>query len=99
MTKEQYIRVIERVINSPRNDYQKIIMLQQGFELYVAESKDIKDDVIKNLYTLFDAAFEENMNGRGTDITRMVTTFVPDAIQNLQAYEDMFKNLSNKVNV
>ncbi len=87
MTKEQYIRVIERVINSPRNDYQKIIMLQQGFELYVAESKDIKDDVIKNLYTLFDAAFEENMNGRGTDITRMVTTFVPDAIQNLQAYE------------
>ena len=46
------------------------------------------DDVIKNLYTLFDAAWEENMNGRGTDITRMVTTFVPDAIQNLQAYED-----------
>jgi hypothetical protein len=50
------------------------------------------NDVIKNLYILFDAAFEENMNGRGTDITRMVTTFVPDAIQNLQAYEDMFKN-------
>lgn len=47
------------------------------------------NDVIKNLYTLFDAAFEENMNGRGTDITRMVTTFVPDAIQNLQAYEDL----------
>lgn len=47
------------------------------------------DEVIKNLYTLFDAAFEENMNGRGTDITRMVTTFVPDAIQNLQAYEAM----------
>lgn len=38
MTKEQYIRVIERVINSPRNDYQKIIMLQQGFELYVEEN-------------------------------------------------------------
>ena len=49
------------------------------------------NDLIKNLYTLFDAAFEENMNGRGTDITRMVTTFVPDAIQNLQAYEAMFK--------
>ena len=48
------------------------------------------DEVIKNLYTLFDAAFEENMHGRGTDITRMVTTFVPDAIQNLQAYESMF---------
>ena len=49
------------------------------------------NDVIKNLYTLFDAAWEENMNGRGTDITRMVTTFVPDAIQNLQAFQDMFK--------
>jgi hypothetical protein len=47
------------------------------------------NDVIKNLYTLFDAAFEENMNGCGTDITRMVTTFVPDAIQNLQVYEDL----------
>ena len=49
------------------------------------------DEVIKNLYTLFDAAFEENMNGNGTDITRMVTTFVPDAIQNLQAFIEMFK--------
>lgn len=48
------------------------------------------NDVIKNLYTLFDAAWEENMNGRGNDITTMVTTFVPDAIQNLQAYESMF---------
>ena len=46
------------------------------------------DDVIKNLYKLFDAAWEENMNGRGTDITRMVTTFVPDAIQDLQAYKN-----------
>ncbi len=55
----------------------------------------IMDDVIKNLYTLFDAAFEENMNGCGTDITRMVTTFVPDAIQNLQAYEAIVKNLTN----
>ena len=51
------------------------------------------DDVIKNLYKLFDAAFEENMHGRGTDITRMVTTFVPDAIQNLQAYEAKIEDL------
>lgn len=50
------------------------------------------NDVIENLYTLFDAAWEENMNGCGTDITRMVTTFVPDAIQNLQAYEYMLNN-------
>ena len=52
----------------------------------------IMNEVLKNLYALFDAAWEENMNGRGTDITRMVTTFVPDAIQDLQAYEEMFRN-------
>jgi hypothetical protein len=46
------------------------------------------DDVIKNLYIIFDAAWEENMNGRGTDITRMVTTFIPSAIQNLQVYKE-----------
>lgn len=51
------------------------------------------DNVIINLYELFDAAYEENMHGRGTDITRMVTTFVPAAIQDLQAYRDMFKNI------
>lgn len=48
------------------------------------------NETINNLYALFDAAWEENMNGRGTDITRMVTTFVPDAIQNLQAFIEMF---------
>lgn len=57
------------------------------------------DEVLKNLYTLFDAAWEENMNGRGTDITRMVTTFVPDAIQNLQAYEEIVRNLTNEVSL
>ena len=45
--------------------------------------------IIENLYTLFDAAWEENMNGRGTDITRMVTTFVSAAIQELQVFRDM----------
>lgn len=57
----------------------------------------IMDNVIKNLYTLFDAAFEENMNGRGTDITRMVTTFVPDAIQNLQAFQDKVDDLEMQI--
>ena len=46
------------------------------------------DETIKNLYMLFDTAYHENMNGCGTDITRMVTTFVLDAIQDLQACED-----------
>lgn len=56
------------------------------------EKVTIMNNIIKNLYKLFDAAWEENMSGRGTDITRMVTTFIPDAIQDLQAYEDKEKN-------
>lgn len=53
------------------------------------------NEIIKNLDKLFNVAWEENMNGRGTDITRMVTTFVPDIIQDLQAYKDMFKNVKD----
>lgn len=37
MTKDQYLKVIKSVIESPRNDLQKIIVLQQGFELFVEE--------------------------------------------------------------
>lgn len=40
MTKEQYTRLIESVVKSPRNDLQKIAMLQQGFELYSAEQEE-----------------------------------------------------------
>lgn len=39
MTKEQYIKVIERIIKSPRNDSQKIIMLKYSFETYVEDNK------------------------------------------------------------
>ena len=38
MTKEQYEKLIESIIKSPRNDLQKIGMLKQGFELYVEEN-------------------------------------------------------------
>ena len=44
MTKEQYLKVIERIVNSPRNDAQKIIMLKQGFELYVEENMTTKEN-------------------------------------------------------
>lgn len=40
MTKEQYTRLIEAVIKSPRNDLQKINMLKQSFEFYVEENSD-----------------------------------------------------------
>lgn len=40
MTKEQYMRLIKSVIESPRNNLQKINMLEQGFKLYVAEYEE-----------------------------------------------------------
>ena len=44
MTKEQYIRLIKSVIESPRNNIQKINMLEQGFKLYVAEFEEKVDN-------------------------------------------------------
>lgn len=38
MTKEQYLKVVERVIDSPRNDKLKITRLKNAFEQYVAET-------------------------------------------------------------
>ena len=40
MTKEQYLKVIERVIDSPRNDKLKITRLKNAFEQYVAETNE-----------------------------------------------------------
>lgn len=40
MTKNQYIKVIEQVINSPRSNSQKISRLQEAFELYNREIID-----------------------------------------------------------
>lgn len=37
MTKQDYLKVIERIINSPRNDLQKITMLKYSFETYVED--------------------------------------------------------------
>lgn len=48
MTKEQYIKVIESIIKSPRNDLQKITMLKYSFETYVADNKTaVKEDVLE----------------------------------------------------
>lgn len=51
------------------------------------------NELINNLYALFDAAYEQNMNNKGTDITRMITTFIPSAIQDLQALRDGYDYL------
>lgn len=42
MNKEQYLRTIGAVVNSPRNNLQKIGMLQYSFKLYVAEHVEDK---------------------------------------------------------
>lgn len=39
MTKKQYLKVIESIVKSPRNDLQKIAMLKYSFEAYVDDSK------------------------------------------------------------
>lgn len=49
MTKEQYIKVIESIIKSPRNDLQKIIMLKYSFETYVEDSEEEKINRIKDV--------------------------------------------------
>ena len=52
MNKEQYLKVIERIINSPRNDAQKITMLKYSFETFVEDvvkESDKKDEIIEFL--------------------------------------------------
>lgn len=39
MTKKQYLKVIESIVKSPRNDLQKIAMLKYSFEAYVDDNK------------------------------------------------------------
>lgn len=46
------------------------------------------NETIKNLYSLFDKAWDINNSNKGTDLSRMVTTYVPDAIQDLQFFVD-----------
>lgn len=40
MTKKQYLKVIESIIKSPRNDLQKIAMLKYSFETYVEDNEE-----------------------------------------------------------
>ena len=48
MTKKQYLKVIERIIESPRNDLQKITMLKYSFETYVEDNRTtVKEDVLE----------------------------------------------------
>lgn len=65
MTKEQYLKVIETIINSHRNDTQKITMLKYSFETYVEDTvkeSDKKDEIIE---FLLDVLEQEHLGLRG----------------------------------
>ena len=48
MTKEQYLKVIARIIKSPRNYLQKITMLKYSFETYVEDNRTtVKEDILE----------------------------------------------------
>lgn len=64
MTKEQYLKTIETIINSHRNDIQKITMLKYSFETYVEDASiesKIKDKIIESL---LDALEQEHIGLR-----------------------------------
>ena len=64
MTKEQYLKTIETVIKSPRNDTQKITMLKYSFETYVEDvvkESNKKDEIIE---FLFDVLEQEHLGLR-----------------------------------
>ena len=48
MTKSQYLKVIESIVKSSRNDSQKIIMLKYSFETYVEDSEE-KIERVRNV--------------------------------------------------
>ena len=54
MTKEQYLKVIESIIKSSRNDLQKITMLKYSFETYIEDSNVEKINQIKEILVELD---------------------------------------------
>ena len=48
MTKSQYLKVIESIVKSSRNDSQKITMLKYSFETYVEDSEE-KIERVRNV--------------------------------------------------
>lgn len=75
MTEEQYLKTIETIINSPRNDTQKITMLKYSFENYVeGTTKDHqnKDEIIEYLLDMLE---EEHMGMRASAIKEIKNEF------------------------
>lgn len=61
-----------------------------GYEVGKKEKQSDKtklNNLLKNLQELFDKAWLLNMCGKGNDISKMVTTYIPDVIQELSALQ------------
>lgn len=84
MTKEQYIRLIKSVIESPRNNLQKINMIEQGFKLYVAEHEDTIEKLAK--YEDLDLSPEEFKES--VDFILELNAKVHKVIEDLRYYLD-----------
>ena len=54
MNRDQYIKTIETVINSPRNDLQKIDMLDYGFQLYINHVTKVIVEQLQNECDILD---------------------------------------------
>ena len=60
MTKNQFTKTIEVIINSPRNNSQKVDMLKDAFEMYVQEETERINNEIENI--------KNDLEARDTDI-------------------------------
>lgn len=60
MTKNQFTQTIEVIINSPRNNLQKVDMLKDAFEMYVQEETE---RVIKEIENI-----KQDLEARDTDV-------------------------------
>lgn len=77
-----------------KNGYDK------GYEDGKRERQSYKtelNNLIKNLQKLFDRAWLLNMCGESNDISKMVTTYIPDVIQELSALYEVNKDVNNNV--
>ncbi len=54
------------------------------------------DKLILNLQILFNTARLDNLGGNGTNVSRMVTTYIPDAIQEIQILRGVIRGLRDE---
>lgn len=64
MTKKQFIKTIRTVIESPRNNEQKISMLEQSFEQYVHDTTEQTVKRLESNARFYNSASDDDQNMR-----------------------------------